>query len=141
MIALHRTAIRRIIEAVPVFLIAPVLLGACYHTSPVTITQVPLPEIESPGEVPPGIPFQYIPPPGKCRFWYPDRFPEDQPEPGRCLEIAANVPPGALLVYGGSMVKTYRIEQYDPQNSETGTVIRYYELESGRFLREERVCR
>jgi hypothetical protein len=106
----------------------------------VTITEVPLPEVESQREIPSGIPFDFIPPPGKCRVWYADRSPEEQPEPERCLEIAANVPPGAWLVYGGSPVKTYRIEEYDPQDSDKVTVIRYYELESGRFLREERVC-
>jgi len=135
-----RSGKRALKNPVPLILMVPMLLCACYHTSPVTITEVPLPKVESPGEIPSGIPSEYIPAPGKCRFWYPDRSPDKQPEPERCLEIAANVPPGAWLVYGGSMVKTYRIEQYDPQNSETGTVIRYYELESGRFLREERVC-
>ncbi len=128
------------INTAPLILLVPILFGACYHTSPVTITEVPLPEIESRQEIPAGIPSQYIPPPGKCRFWYPDRSPENQPEPGRCLEIAANGPPGAWLVYGGSMVKTYRIQEYDPQDPDAATVIRYYELESGRFLREERVC-
>jgi len=128
------------INTVPLILVVPILLNACYHTSPVTITKVPLPEVESQQEIPPGIPFDYIPQPGKCRVWYPDRSPDEQPVPERCLEIAANVPPGARLVYGGSTVKTYRIEQFDPQDPGTVTVIRYYELESGRFLREEKVC-
>ena len=90
-------------------------------------------------EVPVGIPREYIPPPGNCRVWYPDRSPDEQPQPERCLEIP-EVPVGAWLVYGGAVVKTYRIEENDLLHPGTVKYMNYFELESGRFLRREKVC-
>ncbi|MCJ7501112.1 hypothetical protein MUP29_12755, partial [bacterium] len=86
-----------------------------------------------------GIPHAYIPSPGKCRIWYLDRLPDEQPAPERCLEIT-NVPVGARVVYGGAMIKTYRIEEYDPKNPGVVNFLNYFELESGRFLRREKIC-
>jgi hypothetical protein len=62
-----------------------------------------------------------------------------QPAPERCLEIY-DVPAGARLVYGGARIKAYRIEEYDPERPGVVTFINYFELESGRFLRREKVC-
>jgi len=46
------------------------------------------------------IPRGHMPPPGKCRVWYPDRPPGQQPPPGECAELRGRVPPGATLVRG-----------------------------------------
>jgi hypothetical protein len=46
--------------------------------------------------VPPG----HMPPPGKCRVWFPDRPPGQQPPPGDCGELRYRLPPGAVLVRG-----------------------------------------
>jgi hypothetical protein len=46
--------------------------------------------------VPPG----HMPPPGKCRVWFPDRPPGHQPPPGHCGELRYHVPQGAVLIGG-----------------------------------------
>ena len=47
-------------------------------------------------EIPPG----HMPPPGKCRIWYPGEPPGKQPSPGDCLELRHKVPSGAWLIRG-----------------------------------------
>jgi hypothetical protein len=56
------------------------------------------PVMETPQHV--NIPKGHLPPPGKCRVWYPDRPPGQQPPPGDCAELRYKVPPGAVLVRG-----------------------------------------
>ena len=46
------------------------------------------------------IPRGHLPPPGKCRIWFPDRPPGHQPKPGKCKKLRDRVPPGAYLVQG-----------------------------------------
>jgi len=46
------------------------------------------------------IPRGHLPPPGKCRIWFPDRPPGHQPAPGRCKKLRHRVPPGAFLLHG-----------------------------------------
>jgi hypothetical protein len=47
-------------------------------------------------DIPPG----HMPPPGKCRIWYPERPPGQQPPPGDCHELRHRVPAGATLIRG-----------------------------------------
>ena len=46
------------------------------------------------------IPRGHMPPPGKCRIWFPDRPPGHQPAPGKCKKLRHRVPSGAYLVHG-----------------------------------------
>jgi hypothetical protein len=47
-------------------------------------------------KIPPG----QMPPPGKCRIWFPGKPPGQQPPPGDCRELKSNIPPGAWLIRG-----------------------------------------
>jgi hypothetical protein len=44
--------------------------------------------------VPPG----HLPPPGKCRVWFPDRPPGHQPPPGDCDVLRFQVPTWGFLL-------------------------------------------
>ncbi|MGF6092213.1 tetratricopeptide repeat protein [Pseudomonas sp. 18173] len=46
------------------------------------------------------IPRGHLPPPGKCRIWFPDRPPGHQPAVGSCKKLRHRLPPGAILLYG-----------------------------------------
>jgi hypothetical protein len=48
----------------------------------------------------PKIPPGHMPPPGKCRIWFPGKPPGQQPPPGDCWELERHVPPGAWLIRG-----------------------------------------
>lgn len=48
----------------------------------------------------PKVPAGHMPPRGKCRIWYHDRGPGQQPPPGDCGRLRKKVPRGASLIRG-----------------------------------------
>ncbi|UCD80110.1 MAG: hypothetical protein JSW26_01360 [Desulfobacterales bacterium] len=46
------------------------------------------------------IPPEYMPPPGKCRIWFPGRPPEYQPPPGECADLERQLPLNTWLLRG-----------------------------------------
>ena len=43
---------------------------------------------------------EYMPPPGKCRIWFPGRPPEYQPPPGECADLERHIPLNTWLLRG-----------------------------------------
>lgn len=54
-------------------------------------------QYRGPKKIPPG----HMPPPGLCRGWIFGEPPGHQPPVGNCATVAATLPPGARLIYGG----------------------------------------
>jgi hypothetical protein len=73
-------------------ILAALVIGGCATEGVVVVDPYPAQQVD----IPPG----HMPPPGKCRIWYPDRSPGQQPPPGECAELRHRVPPGAALVRG-----------------------------------------
>jgi hypothetical protein len=72
-------------------LLAAMLLTGC--AMPVTVPgSAPVEQVK--------VPAGHMPPSGKCRIWYRDREPGQQPPPGECHELRHRVPPDAVLVTG-----------------------------------------
>jgi hypothetical protein len=71
------------------------ILGACVGGGVVVTEPVYYPD-DVAIKIPPG----HMPPPGKCRIWYPDIPPGQQPPPGECRDLRHRVPPGAVIIYG-----------------------------------------
>lgn len=106
-----------------------------------------------------GIPPGHLPPPGQCRVWVPGRPPGHQRAPGACAVQATRVPPHGWLVFnpggghpgkgrgkpgrgrghdrggGGIQVKVTVYGERSPE------VVRWFERESGKLVREEEVGR
>lgn len=85
-----------------------------------------------------GIPPGHLPPPGQCRIWVPGKPPGQQRRAGPCATLQRHVPPGAWLVYRPDRERTrVRVTVYDEKSPKV-IVIRTFEAESGKLLREEK---
>ena len=85
-----------------------------------------------------GIPPGHLPPPGRCRIWIPGKPPGHQPAPGVCSVLEDRVPPGAWLVYRPTEDRDHvRVSVYDEHRAGYQVSILLYEVDSGRFVREE----
>ena len=86
-----------------------------------------------------GIPPGHLPPPGECRIWIPGRPPGHQPPPGLCSVLERELPPGAWLLYRPERNREQiRVHVCHASRPVVVVAIRTYEVESGRFVREER---
>jgi len=74
--------------------IALALLTGCAADGVNVVGPPPPPPAGAAPHIPPG----HMPPPGKCRIWFPDRPPGHQPPPGDCWQLERQVPPGAWLI-------------------------------------------
>lgn len=82
-------------------------LAGCGNTEPVTIrnekagVQFTGREQNLPDQGRPfNIPLEYMPPPGKCRIWFPGRPPERQPPSGECADLERHLPLNTWLLRG-----------------------------------------
>jgi hypothetical protein len=106
-----------------------------------TVVVAPAPHVvEGPStaaslRIPPG----HLPPPGRCRVWFPGRPPGHQPPPRSCDGIAAMAPAGAWIVYRPREDRTHvHVREVDARRAGVVVRIRVFEAGSGKFVREEK---
>jgi hypothetical protein len=74
----------------------PVAVGREEIEAQVKMEKAAPPSQDNPYKIPP----EYMPPPGKCRIWFPGRPPEYQPPPGECAELERQAPMNTWLLHG-----------------------------------------
>jgi hypothetical protein len=86
-----------------------------------------------------GIPPGHLPPPGKCRLWYPDRPPGHQPPPESCGRLRAHAPAGGWLIHRPKHEPHYvDVSVYDAYQPGIVITIGIFDVDTGAFLRDLR---
>ena len=86
-----------------------------------------------------GIPSGHLPPPGKCRLWYPDRPPGHQPPSESCGHLRAHAPAGGWLIYRPTHEPhNVEVSVYDAYQPGLVISIGLFDVETGVFLRHLR---
>src|SRR5438477_13196847 len=87
-----------------------------------------------------GVPPGHLPKPGECRVWIPGVPPGRQPRPKSraCAGIEAVAPPGSWILYRPTADrKLVHVREVDRARVGVVVRIRVFEVERGRFVREE----
>jgi hypothetical protein len=86
-----------------------------------------------------GIPPGHLPPPGKCRLWYPDRPPGHQPPPASCGRLRYHAPAGTWLIHRPTDEPHYvDVSVYDAYRPGIVITIGLFDVDTGAFLRHLR---
>lgn len=85
-----------------------------------------------------GVPPGHLPPPGQCRVWIPGRPPGRQARPAACAALARRAPAGSWILYRPTEDRRLvHVRVVDDRRPGVVIRIRVFEIESGRFVREE----
>lgn len=85
-----------------------------------------------------GIPPGHLPPPGKCRLWFPGRPPGHQQPSGDCGRLEREAPAGVWVLYRPPHSKVVHSRVIDPQRVGVVIVVRVYDAAQGTYLKQER---